>query len=213
MFRLTSLNNDDGLGIVELVLAMALTGVLSLITYKVITSFDTIQQVTLSSQAATASADLGSTELTRLLSQATTSGDGALLAASPSSVSFDAIDASGQLGIEDIWATTTQCPCQVDAEFITQQQGSAPITNLGFTIASPTLFSYYQTPPSPSQLAQAQITVPAAGTTNSTILAGIQLVGIDITEDVIDQGTSSTQTLVALPGSTQPSKTTEEQSS
>lgn len=211
MFRSHSLNSDDGLGIVELVIAGALTGVLSLITYKVITSFEVIQQATLSSQAATASSDLGSTELTRLLSQATTTGDGALLAASPSSLSFDAINTSGRLGIEDIWVTTTQCPCQVDAQFLTQQQSSAPITNLGFTLASPQLFSYYQTPSNPSQLSQAEVAIPAGGTTNPTILTGIHLIGVTITEDVTDQGTTTSQTLVALPGSTSPTQTIAEE--
>lgn len=207
MSRSHSLRAEDGFSIVELVIAMALTGLLSLITYKVITSFEIVQQVTLSSQAATASADLGSTELTRYLSEAVTTGRGALLTASPSSVSFNAIDSAGQLGIEKIWLTTTTCPCHIAEEFLINGK-TAPITDLGLTTASPHLFSYYQTPSNPSQLSQAAVAVPTAGTTDPTTLAEIELVGVDITENVIDQGMTTTQSLVALPGSTQPAPTT-----
>lgn len=207
MSRLHFLRQDDGFSIVELAIAMALTGILSLITYKVITSFEVVQQVTLSSQAATASADLGSTELTRYLSEAVTTGRGALLMASPSSVSFNAIDTTGQLGIEKIWLANTTCPCRIDEDFVANGK-AAPITDLGLTTASPQLFSYYQTPSSPSQLSQAEVAVPSVGTTNPATLAEIGLVGVDITENVIDQGLTTTQSLVALPGSTQPAPTT-----
>jgi hypothetical protein len=190
-----------------MVIATALTGLLSLISYKVITSFSVVQQATLSSQAANAATDLASTELTRLLGEAVTTGQGSLVSASPSSIHFDAIDPSGQLGIESIWLANLNCPCQVDAQFQTGAS-SNPVDVLGVTIASPQLFSYYATPPNPGAIAQAQVLVPAQGTTNPTTLTTIHLVGIDLTEDVVDEGPTTTQTLIALPGSTQPPPTT-----
>jgi hypothetical protein len=200
-------DNEGGFGIVEMVIATALTGLLSLISYKVITSFSVVQQATLSSQAANAATDLASTELTRLLGEAVTTGQGSLVSASPSSIHFDAIDPSGQLGIESIWLANLNCPCQVDAQFQTGAS-SNPVDVLGVTIASPQLFSYYATPPNPGAIAQAQVLVPAQGTTNPTTLTTIHLVGIDLTEDVVDEGPTTTQTLIALPGSTQPPPTT-----
>ncbi|MEX6429172.1 MAG: PulJ/GspJ family protein [Ferrimicrobium sp.] len=207
MYRSHSGDRDAGFGIVELLIATTLTGLLSLISYKVITSFEVIQQATLSAQAATASTDLGSTELTRLLGEATNTGQGALLSASPSSVSFDAIDPSGQLGIETISLASTTCPCQIQAQF-QYNSTSQPITNLGVAVATPQLFSYYQTPSSPSTLTQAVVLIPSQGTTSPTLLASVHLVGVDLTEDIVGQGLSTTQTLVALPGSIQPTPST-----
>ena len=191
-------DDEAGYGLIELTMGLVLSALLLGIVYKVITTFDNIQSVTLSSQAATVNGDRASTALSRLLSEAVNTGTGSVISASPSSIQFDAISPDGQLGVESLTVAGGQCPCQITQSFSSASGTTAP-ENLGITTTQPNVFVYYSTPDTPGGLSQTQISIPAAGSSDPALVGQISLVKVSISENVADHGLSVSSTVIQLP--------------
>jgi prepilin-type N-terminal cleavage/methylation domain-containing protein len=196
-----SAGSEEGFTLVELMISMVLASLVAVVVYHVITGFFTIDAVTLSAQQATTEANLGTAEVSRILGDAINLGSGALLEASPSKISFDALDQSGRLGVETVWVAPGPCPCQI---FTSVTSGTTAVPSaLGVTVATPSIFSFYSAPQSASDLAGAAVDVPTTGTSDPTILSGIALVDVQIVEPIVGRGTASDSILVHLPAAVQ----------
>ena len=188
----------------ELLIATALTGVLSLLVMQTMTGFSSVQQSTIGSYAAVANANGSTTAIARALRSAITTGYSSLISASPTSITFNAIGLSGQWGTMRVWTSPTTCPCSVYSQFTGSGSGAQPVTLLGQQLSSGDIFSFYSTPPQASEIANYQVQVGSEGTTNPVTLGSIDLV--ELTASVSDPsvGKTTVEQTIALPQPSQP---------
>ncbi len=197
-------DGESGFGMTELLIATALTGVLSLLIMETMTGFSTVQQATIGSYGAVATADGSTTAIARVLRSAITTGYSSLVSASPSSITFNAIGLSGQYGTMQVWTSPATCPCNAYSQFTPSGGTAQPVTLLGQQLSNGNIFSFYSTPPRASELANYQIQVGSEGTTNSTTLNAIDLVQLTATVSDPSVGKTTVEQTIALPQPSQP---------
>ncbi|MHB8190035.1 MAG: PulJ/GspJ family protein [Ferrimicrobium sp.] len=173
--------NEEGLTLVELMIALGLTAILSVLVFKILTTFQLVQSVTVSRYAATAEAQVEIDQLTRGIRTAIlpASGGSAFTEASSSSMTFYANQGGVQPVTIAISTAPAPCPCTV-YETTTAFGGTPIISATGTQVTSTSLFTYYPAP-TPTALAPQPLPIPASGTTNPALLAQIALVEVSVT--------------------------------
>jgi hypothetical protein len=193
-FPFNVLKDETGTGLVELVVATGLSGVLGLLAFTTITDLFQAENQEMGSVATTARADSAAISVTRVLRSAVNLGYGPLLSVSPTSISFNSVSNSGSYGVTKIWASSGICPCSVWSQYSSGGSSSQP-TLLAEGLAQPDIFSYFTTVGTNEE----QVFIPASGTSTQAVLDTISLVSVTVTLPDPSVGQETVKQQVFLP--------------
>lgn len=179
--------DDAGLGLVEILIATLLFGVVSVMTFQIINTFASTQASITNSSQSSATAMTAMNQVTRSIRNAQTPSNqiSPFVAASANSIDFYTFDQATGSTIEMIISanpiTGTSCPCTLTQETINPGSSNTTLV-LATHLVNDSIFSF-GTITSPSAISISPLAI-SGSTTSATTLAQIASVTITLVEAV-----------------------------